>query len=118
MSFVEKHNHVGVEDYPTYKAEFMKAKELCDGNTYPVTWCGAFDGNYGRECYVDIVKDEKHIRVHLPNWLMKDIESISRDADDMADIKAGKIMAEFQSFKTKSGYTSTRVVWSEVNLPF
>lgn len=114
MSFAEKHNSITAQFYPTYSVQYKNASEMTDGNKYPVTWAGAYDSQYGREAYIDITDDAgDHIRVKVPKWMNKEIESISRDADDMKDIQAGKVLVKFETFETKKGYNSTRAVWSD-----
>lgn len=113
MSFTSKHNHVLVSDYPTYQVTYESAKNMMMDHVFPVSWCGAYDGKYGRTPYVDVEVQNGHTRVRLPKWSLEDIESISRDKDDMEEIKAGRIGIEFHPYTSKSGNETVHFTWHE-----
>lgn len=108
-------------NFPTYEVEYAKYKDYMDGNEYPLTWVGAYEpekSKYGRECYVDILKDNKHIRVNLPKYMVDDCDKIAHDAEAMKQITDNIMYVKFTPYKTKSGNETCNVVWIEKELPF
>lgn len=117
MSFTSKHNHAEIkaEDYPTYKVEYKAAREMPDGTKYKVTWAGSYSTKRSpdKTPYVDVLDEDNHIRVRMPAYSREEIESIAHDADDMADIIAGRIWISFHPYETKGGVMTAKFTWYE-----
>lgn len=116
MSFAEKHQH-HVNDYPTYPVKYVSYKELAYDQPHRISWAGSYSGKYGQQPYVDLVPVENgadYLRVRLPKYTLDEIDEISHDMEDMADIKAGKVGIILHKYETKSGSVTASIGWVDM----
>lgn len=115
MSFANRHNPVS--DFPKYPVKYCGWSDVIPDSCYKVSWVGSYNGKFGPQPYVDLAPVEnaaEYLRVRLPKFMLDDIDNIAHTAEDMEEIKAGKVGVKIKPYTTKGGNQTARVEWVDL----